>query len=95
MAQSMSAKYVLQLTCLQNKTIEKSTSKLTSWQQVCRKTRQSIFQQIYQAELGPDEGKIDCCKNITKTLPFEKCQNNGQLTNDGWANGQKHYFLRK
>ena len=56
----------------------------------------AIFQQIYQAELGPDEGKIDCCKNITKTLPFEKCQNNGQLTNDGWANGQKHnYFLRK
>ena len=29
----MSTKYVLQLTCLQNKTIEKSTSKLTSWQQ--------------------------------------------------------------
>ena len=49
----------------------------------------AIFQQIYQAsDLGPDEGKIDCCKNITKTLPFEKCQNNGQLTNDGWANGQ-------
>ena len=93
MAQSMSTKYVLQLPCLQNKTIEKSTSKLTSWQQVRRKT---FFSKSIKQNQGPDEGKIDCCKNITKTLPFEKCQNNGQLTNDGWANGQKHnYFLRK